>query len=252
MDKQLKRVIITLLLLALSVYGQSMLSITGGVPAPAGGGGGTGAVTRVGSLSGVDTSLTQMLNPAPTPGHIVVVSVAAYNCTAVTLTVTDNQSGNTYTKATTDTQNTAKSCTAWFTAPNINSTGTFNLTLTSSGADYLRMHVYDVDSAVTSSVVDTVATPTNTNASSSSGTVTLATTAAHTVVFGNFSGGSAATTTEGSGYTLGYSDDSVSTVIVTLSDVYLIATTNTTYFPNVTWGLPQASGYVSQAISVKY
>lgn len=211
-------------------------------------------VTMVGSSNTAGTpgpntpSIT--LSPSPTAGHTLVVSAAIYNCTAVTPTVTDNQ-GNTYTLATTLASNTILACTAWFTAPNVASSGAFTIQLNSSLNDFLSIHVYDVSTTVLTSVVDAIGTPAIVNSSSSAGTLNITTSSGHTVVFGNFSGVGTATTNTGGIWQLGYSDDA-STNNLTHSDVYAIVTSASTYSPNVSWSVAQGSGYVAQAVAIKY
>lgn len=249
-------VVILMLAPLCDLRAQSMQAIVADVHHAGGGGGGsTGAVTQVGTCNASGTTVVCTLS-TPTAGHILVLSTEVYNCVAVTITMADNQSGNTYTKATTDAQTTGNNCTQFWTAPNINVSGTFIITLTSTLPDYLRMHVYDVNSNVTSSVVDANGR-TTTNTSSASGTCcttnALATTAANTVVFGNYSGlTTGVTATAGTGYTLGYSDQSLGTVIASLDEVYQIVTSAATYTPTVNWSTNEAMGYAAHAVAIKY
>lgn len=244
---------ILLALLACSLLRAQGIPTGSSVSVHSGGGGVTVTQVGIGDSNGVSVSFPVTLTTTPTPGHTLAVSLATFNCTAVTITITDNQSGNTYTKATTDAQNTVNLCTQLFTAPNIHASGTFTLTIGSTIGDYIKVQVLDIGTSFTSSVVDSVGTATNTNTSSGSGTVSISTTNATTVVIGNFSGNSTGiTTTPGSGWTLAYSDQSLGTTPISLDTVYNIFTTSGSYSPNVGWSVPETSGYVAQAVAIKY
>jgi hypothetical protein len=218
-----------------------------------GGGGGGFTVTQVGTATNANVATTTnvTLSPNPTAGDSVVVSAGIFNCTfsGLSPTVTDNK-GNTYTLRTTLASTASgTACGAFFTAPAVTTGGTFTVTLTTSVSDYIILHVYAVTGG--SAAFDAAAGGTIVNSSTTVGTINLATSAASTVVFGNFSGISGVAASAGSGWTLGYTNDNVSTIVITLDDVYKSVSSASTYSPNVTWSLPQGSGYAACAVSVK-
>ncbi len=210
-----------------------------------------GTNSTFGQPSNIGTDLAITLSPTPTAGHTLVFSAAVYNCTAVTSTVTDNQSGNTYTlRQTPAAVNNA--CTLFFEAPNINVSGTFIVNLHVTAPDYMIGHVYDVSTAQNPSFDSATGTDSSHTVSTSTGTTSITTVAANTVVWGNFSGIVGTVATAGSGWTLGYSDDTVSSIPVTLDDVYQVANSAGAKTPNLTWALPQGSGYAAAAMATKY
>lgn len=195
---------------------------------------------------GVATSVTVTLTASPASGSTIVVSTAIYNIGATTPGVTDNQS-NTYTQvAAPSTQGNLNA--VWWYLQNCPASIT-TITLSVGVGDYLVVHVYEVSGAAITGQPDSHGIS-GTTSSSPSATVGDTTVNAATVVFGSFSGLSSAVATPGSGWTLGYANDSVAVVAVTLDDVYQIVAAQGTYAPNITYSINQASGYSAMAVAI--
>jgi hypothetical protein len=204
----------------------------------------------------LNTTVTCSLSPNPASGDTLVFATAVYNCTSVTHVITDNQTGspNTYTLDTTPAQNISNLCVLFFHAGNITvNTTPFVVTLAVNVSDYLRIHSYDVNPGTASGFLDAAGTTSTPNSAGLTGTTNnVVTSNANDVIFGAFSGNATGiTTTAGTGYTLGYSDQSLGTVPISLDSIYRIVSSTGTFNPNVSWSLSETSGYASQGISIK-
>jgi hypothetical protein len=208
------------------------------------------SITQRGTQSATSTTVTATLGASPAAGSLILVSCAIYNYNFPVNPVVADSAAQSYTLVQAPSVNSGLMGALFFYFKNTAS-GVTTVTLTVDVADYLRIHIYEVVGADTSSPVDTNHV-TSTDANTSTGTISVTTSTAATAVFGNFSGSTTATTSAGSGgWTLGYSDDSVAVQPITLSDVYQIVASANTYSPNVTWVPGQSAGYSTAAVAIK-
>jgi hypothetical protein len=205
------------------------------------------SVTQLARGAALATSATTSAFTSPSSGSLIVVSTAIYNYGATTPSVTDNLS-NTYTQVATPSSQ-GNLNTVWWYLKNCPS-GITSVTVNAGVSDFLVVHAYSVSGADVTAPLDSH-NEGGTTASSSTGTINDTTVAANTVVFGGFAGLNTATASAGSGWTLGFTDDNVSTVAITLDDVYQIQSSTATYSPNVSWSVAQSSGYSAAAAAFK-
>ena len=150
-----------------------------------------------GAQSANDTTVVISFDSLPTAGHTVVVAVAGYQVTWGAGDVTDNQS-NTYTLQVVQSSNDAD-C-AIYTANNVNSSGTFTVTVDPSATVYPAMVISEWEGVDNTTPVD----DSSNNSGTSTGPDTGSITASDAVVAVVTQASSTATITEDGGYTLIY------------------------------------------------